>query len=52
MPSPPSRTSPSFSWPIHKTYRAILPFIAADIVKIGLLIALPGLALWLVRLLS
>jgi tripartite ATP-independent transporter DctM subunit len=38
--------------PIHKTYRAILPFIAVDIVKIGLLIAFPGIALWLVRLLS
>ena len=38
--------------PIAKTYRAILPFIAADIVKIGLLIAFPGIALWLVRLLS
>lgn len=38
--------------PIHKTYRAILPFIAADIIKIGLLIAFPGIALWLVRLLS
>ena len=38
--------------PIHKTYRAILPFIAADIFKIGLLIAFPGLALWLVRVLS
>jgi C4-dicarboxylate transporter, DctM subunit len=38
--------------PIHKTYRAILPFIAADIIKIGLLIAFPGMALWLVRVLS
>ena len=38
--------------PIHKTYRAILPFIAADIFKIGLLIAFPGMALWLVRVLS
>jgi len=38
--------------PIQKTYRAILPFIVADIIKIGLLILFPGLALWLVRLLS
>ena len=38
--------------PIHKTYRGVLPFIVADIVRIGLLIAFPGLALWLVRLLS
>ena len=38
--------------PIQKTYRAILPVIVADIIKIGLLILFPGLALWLVRLLS
>jgi len=38
--------------PIHKTYRGVLPFIAADIVRIGLLISFPGLALWLVRLLN
>jgi len=38
--------------PIHKTYRGVLPFIVADIVRIGLLIAFPGLALWLARLLS
>jgi tripartite ATP-independent transporter DctM subunit len=38
--------------PIYKTYRAVLPFIAVDIAKIGLLIAFPGIALWLVRLLS
>jgi tripartite ATP-independent transporter DctM subunit len=38
--------------PIHRTYRAILPFIAVDVVKIGVLVAFPGIALWLVRLLS
>ena len=38
--------------PMAETYRGVLPFIAADIVRIGLLIAFPGLALWLVRLLS
>ena len=38
--------------PMHKTYRAILPFIAADILKVGLLVAFPGLALWLVRALN
>jgi C4-dicarboxylate transporter, DctM subunit len=38
--------------PITQTYRGVLPFIAADIVRLGLVIAFPGLALWLVRLLS
>jgi C4-dicarboxylate transporter, DctM subunit len=38
--------------PIHETYRAILPFIAVDILKIGLLIAFPAIALWLVRILT
>jgi C4-dicarboxylate transporter, DctM subunit len=38
--------------PITQTYRGVLPFIAADIVRLGLVVAFPGLALWLVRLLS
>ena len=38
--------------PIHKTYRAVLPFICMDIVRLGVMVAFPGLALWLVRLLS
>lgn len=38
--------------PIQKTYRGVLPFVAADIIRIGLVIAFPGLATWLVRMLS
>jgi C4-dicarboxylate transporter, DctM subunit len=38
--------------PIAATYRGVLPFIVADIIRLGLVIALPGLALWLVRMLS
>jgi tripartite ATP-independent transporter DctM subunit len=38
--------------PITRTYRGVLPFIAADIVRLALVVAFPGLALWLVRLLS
>lgn len=38
--------------PIGKTYRGVLPFLAADIVRIALVVAFPGLALWLVRLLN
>jgi C4-dicarboxylate transporter DctM subunit len=38
--------------PIAATYRGVLPFIVMDIVRLGLVVAFPGLALWLVRLLS
>ena len=38
--------------PISATYRGVLPFIVTDIFRLGLVVAFPGLALWLVRLLS
>ncbi|MCU0886049.1 MAG: TRAP transporter large permease [Beijerinckiaceae bacterium] len=38
--------------PITATYRGVLPFIAADIIRLGLVLAMPGLALWLVRWLA
>ena len=38
--------------PISATYRGVLPFIGMDIIRLGLVVAFPGLALWLVRLLS
>lgn len=38
--------------PIVSTYRGVLPFICADIVRLALVVAFPGLALWLVRLLN
>ena len=38
--------------PIASTYRGVLPFLFTDVVRLGLVIAFPGLALWLVRLLS
>jgi TRAP-type C4-dicarboxylate transport system permease large subunit len=38
--------------PIAATYRGVLPFIAADIVRLGLVILFPSLALWLVRALN
>jgi tripartite ATP-independent transporter DctM subunit len=38
--------------PISATYRGVLPFILTDIFRLGLVVAFPGLALWLVRLLS
>ncbi|MEL6959069.1 MAG: TRAP transporter large permease, partial [Pseudomonadota bacterium] len=36
--------------PIGQTYRGILPFVASDIIRIGILVAFPILSLWLVRL--
>ncbi len=38
--------------PISETYRGVLPFIVADIIRLGLVVAVPGLALWMVRLLA
>lgn len=38
--------------PITRTYRGVLPFIAADIVRLALVMLFPGLALWLVHLLT
>jgi TRAP-type C4-dicarboxylate transport system permease large subunit len=38
--------------PIVSIYGRVLPFIAADVLRLTLLVAFPGLALWLVRLLA
>ena len=38
--------------PITTTYRGVLPFLATDFLRLGLVIVFPGLALALVRLLS
>ncbi len=38
--------------PIARTYRGVLPFIAADVVRLGLVLLFPGLALGLVHLLT
>jgi TRAP-type C4-dicarboxylate transport system permease large subunit len=38
--------------PIHKTYRGVLPFICRTSCASVCVIAFPGLALWLVRLLN
>ena len=35
--------------PIQATYRAVLPFVAADLIRIALLVQYPGLALCLLR---
>jgi C4-dicarboxylate transporter, DctM subunit len=38
--------------PMARTYRGVLPFVAVDIVRLGLVLLFPGLCLWLVRLLA
>lgn len=38
--------------PIARTYRGVLPFIAADVVRLALVLLFPGLALFLVHLLA
>jgi C4-dicarboxylate transporter, DctM subunit len=38
--------------PITSTYRGVLPFLVADVVRLGLVLAFPMLALWLVRALQ
>jgi tripartite ATP-independent transporter DctM subunit len=38
--------------PIASVYRGVLPFIAADIVRLSLVVTFPALALWLVRVLE
>jgi C4-dicarboxylate transporter DctM subunit len=38
--------------PISVTYRGVLPFIAADLVRLALITAFPMISLWLMRLLN
>jgi TRAP-type C4-dicarboxylate transport system permease large subunit len=38
--------------PITATYRGVLPFVAADLVRLCICLAFPGLSLWLVRALN
>ncbi|MBU8545221.1 MULTISPECIES: TRAP transporter large permease [Roseomonadaceae] len=38
--------------PMARIYRGVLPFLAMDILRLGLLVAFPALSLWLVNALS
>jgi C4-dicarboxylate transporter, DctM subunit len=40
------------SVPITATYRGVLPFLVADMIRLALCVAFPALSLWLVRVLS
>ncbi|MBE7939934.1 MULTISPECIES: TRAP transporter large permease [Ramlibacter] len=38
--------------PLTETFRGVLPFLVSDFIRIGLILAFPGIALWLVRFMS
>jgi TRAP-type C4-dicarboxylate transport system permease large subunit len=38
--------------PMAETYRGVMPFLAADVVRVALLIAFPSISLWLVGVLT
>jgi len=38
--------------PMAATFRGVAPFVASDLIRVALLIAVPGLSLWLPRLLG
>ena len=38
--------------PMAETYRGVLPFLAADVLRVALLITFPALSLWLVKVLT
>jgi TRAP-type C4-dicarboxylate transport system permease large subunit len=37
---------------VTRIYRGVLPFVAADVVRLGLVVAFPALSLYLVKLLD
>ena len=38
--------------PMSETYKGVVPFLVTDFIRLGLLIAFPGLCLWLVRVMA
>jgi C4-dicarboxylate transporter, DctM subunit len=38
--------------PLSETFRGVLPFLVSDFIRIGLILAFPGIALWLVKFMS
>jgi len=36
--------------PMQATYRGVLPFVLSDLLRVALLVAVPGLTLWLPQL--
>jgi TRAP-type C4-dicarboxylate transport system permease large subunit len=38
--------------PLSETFHGVLPFLVSDFIRIGLILAFPGIALWLVKFMS
>ncbi len=38
--------------PLSESFRGVLPFLISDFIRIGLILAFPGIALWLVNILN
>ncbi len=38
--------------PMRETFKGVVPFVVSDVVRIALLVAFPGITLWLVRVLA
>jgi TRAP-type C4-dicarboxylate transport system permease large subunit len=35
--------------PLQETFKGVMPFLASDFIRIGLLLFFPAISLWLVR---
>jgi C4-dicarboxylate transporter, DctM subunit len=38
--------------PLSETFRGVLPFLISDFIRIGMILAFPGIALWLVKFMN
>jgi TRAP-type C4-dicarboxylate transport system permease large subunit len=38
--------------PLSESFRGVLPFLVSDFIRIGLILAFPGIALWLVKFMT
>jgi C4-dicarboxylate transporter, DctM subunit len=38
--------------PLSESFRGVLPFLISDFIRIGMILAFPGIALWLVKLMT
>jgi TRAP-type C4-dicarboxylate transport system permease large subunit len=38
--------------PLSESFRGVLPFLVSDFIRIGLILAFPGIALWLVKFMN
>jgi TRAP-type C4-dicarboxylate transport system permease large subunit len=38
--------------PLSESFRGVLPFLVSDLIRIVLMLAFPGIALWLVKFMN